>query len=385
MPEYLAPGVYVEETAFGPKSIEGVSTSTAAFVGPTTSGPADRASGKFTNLVEFEREYGGVTDLRFSDGTRQVNWLWHSARAFFANGGQQLVVSRVRDEQDAPPNAPAYRAALARLDSIEDISIVAAPGSTAGIAQVPAGDVQARCEALLTHAEMHGRFAIVDCGDQQSVADVLAMRGWFDSPVGALYYPWVTVGDPATGISLQMPPSGFIAGIYARVDLAGGVHKTPANEVVQLATALERNLTASEQDVLNQAGVNCIRRFSGRGIRVWGARTLSSNPEWKYVNVRRFFIYLEQSIERGTQWVVFEPNAEAVWARVRQQVQSFLRMVWRSGALQGATEEQAFFVTCDHTTMTQDDIDNGRLICLVGVAPTRPAEFVIVRILHERT
>ena len=179
---------------------------------------------------------------------------------------------------------------------------------------------------------------------------------------------------------ILVPPGGHVAGVYARVDQEKGVHKAPANEVVNGALGLEFNITKGEQDVLNPRGVNCIRAFPGRGILIWGARTAASDPAWKYLNVRRLFIFVEKSIELGTQWVVFEPNDEKLWARVKQTINQFLMGVWRSGALMGTTEEEAFFVKCDRTTMTQNDIDNGRLVVLVGIAPVKPAEFVIFRI-----
>jgi len=177
-----------------------------------------------------------------------------------------------------------------------------------------------------------------------------------------------------------IPPGGYMAGIYARSDVERGVHKAPANETVRGVVDLQLPIGKGEQDVLNPRGVNCIRAFPGRGIRVWGARTLSSDPSWKYINVRRLFLYLEESIDEGTQWVVFEPNSEILWARVIQTISNFLKGAWKSGALMGLTPEEAFFVKCDRTTMTQDDINNGRLIVLIGVAPVKPAEFVIFRI-----
>jgi phage tail sheath protein FI len=187
--------------------------------------------------------------------------------------------------------------------------------------------------------------------------------------------------DPgAAPATLQLPSSGFTAGIYARSDINRGVHKAPANEVVLGITKFMQNVTYARQAVLNPEGINALRFFPGRSNRVWGARTMSSDPEWKYVNVRRLFIYLEHSIDKSTQWAVFEPNNEALWANIRQAISDFLLVTWRSGALMGTKPEEAFFVRCDRTTMTQNDLDNGRLICLIGVAPTYPAEFVIFRI-----
>jgi len=177
-----------------------------------------------------------------------------------------------------------------------------------------------------------------------------------------------------------LPPSGFIAGIYSRNDIEKGVSKSPANEVVNLATGLESLLTDAEQQALNAEGIDCLRTFVGRGVVVWGARTTSSDPEWKYLSVRRYLAYLERSIDRGMQWTVFEPNAEGLWAMVQRNIEDFLLNEWRAGALVGNKPEMAFFVRCDRSTMSQNDLDNGRLICLIGVAPARPAEFVIVRI-----
>ena len=218
-------------------------------------------------------------------------------------------------------------------------------------------------------------------------AEVRAFRGRFDSTYAALYHPWIITLDPleraaqgAPPRKLPLPPSGFVCGIYARTDIERGVHKAPANEVVRGLTQFEININKPRQDVLNPEGINALRFFPGRGSRVWGARTMSSDPEWKYVNVRRLFIYLEHSIDKATQWAVFEPNNERLWANIRRTVEDFLLVQWRSGALLGEKPEKAYFVRCDRTTMTQNDLDNGRMICLIGVSPTKPAEFVIFRI-----
>ena len=212
------------------------------------------------------------------------------------------------------------------------------------------------------------------------------LRGGIDSTRAALYYPWVITPNPLTGsnslqpLEIALPPSGFVCGIYARSDVERGVHKAPANQVVRGALRFEPAINAAQQELLNPIGVNCLRAFSGRGLRVWGARTLSNDPEWKYLNVRRYFNYLGASIDRGTQWAVFEPNNDTLWANVRATISDFLDNEWRSGALLGNKPEQAYFVRCDRTTMTQDDLDHGRLVCLVGVAMVKPAEFMILRI-----
>jgi phage tail sheath protein FI len=233
---------------------------------------------------------------------------------------------------------------------------------------------------LITHCEvtMGDRVAILQTEANDTPSD-LPPSG-LDSSYAALYYPWLTVLDPVTNTERDIPPGGHIAGIYARSDTQRGVHKAPANEVIRGIQGPKTSITKGEQEGLNPKGVNCIRAFSGRGTRVWGARTISSDPLWKYLNVRRLFLFLEESIEEGTQWVVFEPNDEGTWARVRQTIRNFLTGVWDDGALMGTTPEEAFYVKCDRTTMTQDDIDNGRLICEIGVAPVKPAEFVVFRI-----
>lgn len=603
MPEYLSPGVYVEETSFRAKSIEGVATSTAGFVGQARFGPTRGAPMLVTSFEEFQRHFGDGDDLLFAEGLR-MNQLAHAARLFFENGGRRLYVARVwrppaagtgraasppmsiaganrflrarfpgragnlvvrvlatrsgnlltgqppnrglagvrpgdlvestttgakdRVVAAAGPNAltpaslwavsldaqgrpvltgaggppldlndaalrsvqkitlavlvepngdgstgsrtdsiaglsphpdsdsfigrvlrhedpaqgiepPADRTArvfldtgalpsdagaraafaaglatalvegspfqltggldgrlaeardfagagaghdatgLVAMEAIEDVAIVAAPGSAA----LADPERQLVRDALIGHAErMRYRFAILAGPAEADTAAIRAVRGQHDSKYAALYHPWLVIPAPggASGETALLSPEGAIAGIYARSDIERGVHKAPANEVVRGVLRFSRNVTRGDQDVLNPEGVNCLRFFEGRGLRVWGARTISSDPEWTYVNVRRLFIYLEHSIDRGTQWAVFEPNNEALWLRIRLTIESFLTEVWRTGALMGTKPEEAFFVRCDRTTMTQSDLDNGRLVCLIGVAPTKPAEFVIFRI-----
>ena len=268
------------------------------------------------------------------------------------------------------------------LEDIEEIAIVAAPGSTFGLEATPfTDDAQTITRQLISHCErMRYRVAVLDSGDGQTLANVRNFRATIDTTRAALYYPWVRVFDPLTEREINLPPSGFVSGIYARNDVDRGVHKAPANEVIRLANGFELSLNKAQQDVLNPEGINCLRFFEGRGFRVWGARTASSDPEWKYLNVRRFFAYLERSIEKGTQWAVFENNGPELWSNVRSTVEDFLFNEFANGRLLGTKPEEAYFVRCDRTTMTQNDLDNGRLVCLVGVAPLRPAEFVIFRI-----
>jgi phage tail sheath protein FI len=270
---------------------------------------------------------------------------------------------------------------LTGLEQIDEIALLAMPDEVrwiddSGLSPLTT-DVINQCEKL------RDRFALVsaDRGLNQ-VNDVQPPR---DTSYAGFYYPWIEIYDPVSRGPILVPPTGHIMSIFVRTDIERGVFKAPANEVVRDATNPEFKVTKGMQDILNPRGVNCIRDFrsDGRGIRLWGARTMSSDAMWKYVNVRRLFIFIEESIDEGTQWVVFEPNDEPLWANVRRSISSFLFGVWRSGALMGVTPEEAFFVKCDRTTMTQDDIDNGRLICYIGVAPVKPAEFVIFRISQK--
>jgi len=599
MPEYLAPGVYVEETSFRAKSIEGVGTSTTAFVGPARKGPYrvdndhPETPELLTSFGDFERIYGGMADLSLGAGVPGTNYLAHAVRAYFNEGGSRLYVSRVvgggaarasvlvagtlgspavpagpggvppavaavaasrpirfvarspgaggngritvrevaqpasatvianspvgsllrtMDEDEAvyhvklaegwvpaddldedpadvddlagaephlitlsvvatdgdgqsdvfedlglarehprwighllsatparradallhafaveigadvtpgdlheglldgavtngngelertwvltggsdggEPTAADYALALAEIASLEDVAIVAAPGSSA-YAVADEDNPQAIASALIAHAEARRayRIAVLDTPPDLLPGGARSYRGLFDSRYAAMYYPWVVVPNPLArpgrediAKEIALPPSGFVSGIYARNDVQRGVHKAPANEVVRGALRFQIDVNFAQQEMLNPLGLNCLRFFSGRGNRVWGARLISSDPEWKYVSDRRYFNYLEASIDRSTQWAVFEPNGERLWANVRQTIADFLYSEWRGGALLGTTPEEAFFVRCDRSTMTQNDLDNGRLICLVGVAILKPAEFVIFRI-----
>lgn len=511
MPEYLAPGVYVEEIERGPKPIEGVATSTAAFLGETERGPTKP---KFiTSQGEYLRHFGDV----FGDD----KYMPLAVKSFFDNGGRRMYVARIigenavvaekafdhftvravgpgeaskriwvkaepgsvkvagtplgfrltvaywdrllpanigdsdfdpgaadtvprpavmevfddlRIEADSPshwdkrvnngnsslielavPAAtaladvadagllengddgdppilknfvgwddnPEFRSGLSalELDLYRDVAVVTAPGQT-----LPApGDVgDGIVDAIVTHCERNRyRFAVVDSPlDEPSLAK-LDPRSAKDTKYAAYYYPWIIVSHPRTGRPVPIPPSGAICGIYALTDNTRGVWKAPANETIAGAISLKYDVNQGAQDNLNPKGVNAIRRFPGRGIRVWGARTLSSDPLWKYVNVRRLFIFLEASIYFATQWVVFEPNDPKLWARVQQTITLFLRSQWREGALFGEKEEEAFSVAVGRATMTEDDILNGRLIIEIGIAPVRPAEFVVFRVYQK--
>ena len=282
----------------------------------------------------------------------------------------------VREDFRGKPDAlPGQKRGLTAFNDVDEISIVYVPD----FHKVKIDGRQTLLNDILTHCEtLKDRFAILDIESGKS--DINLINITRQSKYGALYYPWIKAYDPLTKQQKLIPPGGHVAGIYARSDNERGVHKAPANEGVRGAVGLEFNITKGEQGMLNPRGINVIRSFTGRGIMVWGARNCIQDPLWKYINVRRLFIYVEESIEKGTQWVVFEPNDEKLWARVKATITQFLTGVWRSGALMGTKVEEAFFVKCDRSTMTQDDIDNGRLICVIGISPVKPAEFVIFRI-----
>ena len=280
----------------------------------------------------------------------------------------------------------AERTGVEGLEALDDVTILCVPDL---MSPMPGQDldldtIKGVQTMMIAHCERLGdRVAIIDPPPDLMPQEVGKWRmdvAGYDSNYAALYYPWVTVMDPVTNRPINIPPSGHMAGIWARNDATRGVHKAPANEVVLGAIGLAYQTTKGEQDTLNPNGVNCIRAFPGRGIRVWGARTLTSDPAWRYINVRRLFNFVEKSIENGTQWVVFEPNDRKLWARVRRDATAFLKMVWRDGALFGSTPEEAFYVKCDDELNPPESRDLGRLIIEIGLAPVKPAEFVIFRI-----
>jgi phage tail sheath protein FI len=346
MPEYLAPGVYVEEIAFRAQSIEGVSTSTAGFVGVSKDRTLVR---DITSFAEFERSAP-------ADSTAS---LTGSVKGFFDNGGRRCAVAWV------PPADP-VETALSRLAE-DPVSIICSPDENAF--SNAAAAMAAHCE------ERKDRFCILQA--PQPVVTHEQHEPSVRSSYAAYYHPWLTLDRAGTRL---VPPCGHIAGIYARVDAQRGVWKAPSGEQIHGVAGLSQQVATADADLLVSRGIDPLRIDPSRGIVVWGGRTTSMDPEWKYVNVRRFFIFIEESIEEGLQWVVSEPHGVALWESVRAAIDRFLLGLWRSGALGGQTADEAYFVRCDRTTMTQDDIDNGRLVALVGVAPLRPAEFVIIRI-----
>nr|WP_321398812.1 phage tail sheath subtilisin-like domain-containing protein [uncultured Desulfobacter sp.] len=309
-------------------------------------------------------------------GTQNANTI------AIGNGNDGLEPTVNTAAESLSDHSVAYAEALEVFEALDDIAMIAAPGHSQ-MALYPS--IQ---QALISHAESDRYcIAVLDTPSNQTPQQAREARSRIDSSYAALYYPWVTVANPLwkPGSSqvykeINVPPSGFVTGIYARTDVNRGVWKAPANEVVRGAIRFEREINHAQQEMLNPEGINCLRFFFGRGNRIWGARTATSDPEWKYVNIRRYFIYLEHSIDRATQWAVFEPNSQRLWTNITDTVSAFLYNEWHSGALLGATPEQAYFVRCDRSTMTQADLDNGRLICEIGVAAVKPAEFVIFRI-----
>ena len=509
MPEYLHPGVYVEEASFRGKSIDGVPTSTAAFLGESARGPVRPVL--ITSATEYERWFGGATGAD--------KYLPDAVRGFFENGGERLYVCRIASRsatyaqasfgphftlraagpgswgkrvfafiQDSSrqantagvPTPVGFRLRLAYynaepvgdpLDWFNGLAGAPAPehfedfdnlvadktsadgwqrrlegsslatllqstsaplgacpdrgfkrlsdGGSDGAPLLDSADFQGNpalprdepqglaalalepcrgvslvyapsvpfsvAQLIVRHCEdLRYRFAIVDAGPSAMPLDFDPQIAVANSTYAAFYYPWILVTAPSSSQQRKaVPPGGHIAGVYARTDRERGVHRAPANELVRGAVGLVSTVSDVEQSSFNARHINVIRDFPGRGIHIWGARTLSSDSVWQYISVRRLLIYLERSVDEGTQWVVFEPNNEATWARVSDSVRQFLHTCWRDGALQGSKEEHAFFVRCDRTTMTADDILTGRLICEIGVAPTRPNEFVIFSIFQQ--
>jgi phage tail sheath protein FI len=300
--------------------------------------------------------------------TAAIALLDGSGGGVVGTDGAALVVGDFQGSATDPAN-PTGLAALAALD---DVSILCCPDENSQARGAIAQLLQSQCETL------KDRFAILQ--SEANEGKPSGVNPTVNSNYTAYYYPWLNVIDPTTNAVTLIPPGGHIAGIYARSDQNENVAKDPANEQIIGIDSIQLPIDNGTQGILNPIGVNCLRFFKGQGKLVWGGRTTSSDPDWKYINVRRLFIYVEKSIQQGTQWVVFEPNDTPTWTRVVRSVSDFLSGLWAQDMLQGATKEQAYFVRCDRTTMTQADIDNGRLIVVVGIAPVKPAEFVIFQI-----
>jgi len=371
MPSYLSPGVYVEEVASGSAPITGVGTSIAGFVGTIAADNAQANSGAsaisvpetaiklITNFTEFKKFFGD-----FSNNSGQ-NTLAHAVYGFFRNGGTRCYVTWISGKEK-------MAGVLDSFEAIDEITIVAAPGNLD-----VRGDIKDHCQKI------GDRIAILDSPEtiDLSSAGVVEALKPFDSAYAALYFPWIQVYDPASNSNIYVPPSGHIAGIYARVDGQRGVHKAPANETIFGALDLKYSLSKAKQDGLNPSGINAIRKLNGN-ILVWGARTLGgdANTEFKYINIRRHFSYLRDSIDKGTQWVVFEPNTPELWAKIRRNISAFLTVEWRKGALFGTTAQEAFYVKCDAETNPPEIRDLGQVVTEIGVAVVKPAEFVVFRL-----
>jgi len=397
MPTYLTPGIYVEEVSTGSRPIEAVGTSTAAFIGvaPNPDARLHEAFG-INNWSQFIKEYS-------NEGASSTP-LAQAVYGFFQNGGGRCYIVNIGPKKELVGDGK-QRKGIETLEEVDEVAIVAAPGFTDA----------ASYDTILSHCEkLQDRVAILDApenddkfnidqlksvvtsgatkpkkpaaGEAAAPAETATPGGLrartSDRGFGAYYFPWITIRDPLSPKDqINVPPSGHMAGIYARTDATRGVHKAPANETVRGALDLTYKVTREEQGELNRMGVNCIRQFLTQGIRVWGARTLAdSASEWRYLNVRRLFNQIEESIANGTRWVVFEPNDRALWKSIRRDVSAFLTLQWRQGALMGATPEEAFFVQCDEETNPPEVIDAGMVVTVIGIAPVKPAEFVIFRI-----
>jgi phage tail sheath protein FI len=396
MPFYASPGIYVEEVSGGARPIAAVGTSTAGFVGTAPDRSARPGEAVAVNSwSDFLRIFASTDNPPSTPLARAVY-------GFFDNGGGRCYVVNIGPDEPLAGSGQ-RRTGLGQLEAIDEIAIVAAPGYTDPVSH----------EDLLKHCELLGdRVAILDpplefsdveqltrvasakparggrkaaaadaeSADSQGAGPPPALRPR-QSDYGAFYVPWLVVRDPLSGEILETPPSGHLAGVWARTDNLRGVHKAPANEPVRGAVDLSYRVTKVEQDVLNPAGVNCIRFFPTEGIRVWGARTLAAEAsEWRYLNVRRLFNMLKESIADGTRWIVFEPNDGLLWRSIRRDVSAFLTRVWRDGALYGRTPQEAFFVKCDEETNPPEVRDAGQVVTLIGVAPVKPAEFVVFKL-----
>ncbi len=394
MPEYLAPGVYVEEVPSAIKPIAGVGTSTAGFVGLSADIADDKMPEKTPGVhysqaaAKSPQPLNGWEEFRqkFGDFQAANEYLAHGVYGFFNNGGTRCWVNRVTAMTDVDD-------AIDQFQTIDEIAIVAAPLPPEAVdsTATPAA-LNAIHDKLVSHCQlMEDRVAILDTTRDVdtlvvSTDDTGIWRpGSNPKGYGALYFPWIEVADPLkpAGTRIAVPPSGHLAGIYSRSDAERGVHKAPANEVILGALGVRYRVSKILQKTLNPVGVNCIRPFNGT-IKVWGARTLASgaggDPEWIYINVRRLFNYLRESIDKGTQWVVFEPNDRGLWAKITRNVTAFLTNVWRAGALFGSTPQEAFYVKCDDETNPPSVRDLGQVVTEIGVAVVKPAEFVIFRI-----
>jgi len=384
---YKSPGVYNEVIL--PDSPGALQTGVPVFLGFTED--SDIAIHNMPQCLTYWKQF----ENKFSTIRDKDNYLWHAVYGFFANGGQQCYVVCLDNNRTAGVEA-ALQAGLKALEALNTIDLVCAP------AIMQQGLDPARVDTLqnivLQHCDTMGdRLAILDAlppsGQQASgqkadpqaqIEAVCQQRYRLQGTNGALYFPWIDVGvRDAQRCPLFVPPCGHVAGIYARSDRRTGVYKAPANEVVEGVVDLSVNVTDSQQGLLNPVGINALRAFPGRGIRLWGARTLSAEAAWTYVNVRRLFLTAGRWIERHMASAMFEPNNPQVWSRIQRELTAYCNALFQRGALQGTTPEVAFFVKCDEETNPPERRDAGQVMTEIGLAPSLPSEFVIVRIVHS--
>ena len=440
--EYYTPGVYVEEVSSNNRNITAVPSSILGFIGESNKGVINKAF-MAVSWEQYFDEFIGYKEINkitprgtivkdssnnivkeLAPNLKKTNLDW-AVYTYFSNGGGKCYIVNVRPNDlekdkekedtsldkkvDTKPTVsfnkptlnsnkfnltnsiigndggPGKRTGLNCFKDVDEISIISAPGVIEAAVQ----------QEILSYCENHNIFSILDgpkslsqlkeYGLPEDLSGLSQLSAKCASKQAAIYFPWINAYDPSTKKDILLPPSGFVAGIYARVDNQRGVHKAPANEVVRLATSLAYTLSNKEQETLNQKGINCIRNFSDMGIRVWGARTTicAIDSEWKYINVRRLFNLIEKSVEEGTKWAVFEPNVSLLWNKIRSNVNSFLNRIYNTGALAGTTPQDSFYVKCDTSTNPQDSIDAGIVTIEVGIAPVKPAEFIVFKISQK--
>jgi uncharacterized protein len=358
MPESLAPGVYVEEVGFRAKPIEGVSTSTTGFLGSAARGPVGEAV-QVHRFVDFERIFGGL----------QANVaLGYAVLQFFQNGGSDARVVRVNDDHE-------IAAALLAFDTVDSIATLSVPGCA---------NVET-LQAALAYSDQHRSFLVVDppAADPQAAQDLAATLGATHSANAAVYFPRLMVADPLSGgVPRSVPPSGAITGMIARMDSQSGVWSQPAGLDATLVgvLGLQTDIDETAAHSLAEAGVNAIRSIPGSGAVVWAARTVSSDDQWKYIPVRRLTLFLERSLARGLNWAVFEPNDESLWILLRSSVKTFMWSLWNQGAFKGQTPDEAFLVKGGRDVTMPTDLKSGRTVLLVGFAPTKALDFVLLKV-----
>lgn len=372
MSTMTAPGVYTNIRSSGNKPMEQAGTSIAGFLGQSNKGAVNKAT-YVSSWSQFEREFGSFADSKY---------LAHAVYGFFANGGGGCYVCNLGAEEEGQTvesltakimgedKGPGFRTGINTFNDKEDISLVLAPGITNPEAHA----------VIISHCEkLDDRFAILDSPEDLD-AGLDTMYRPRASTNAAYYFPWIKTFDPTKKQNVFQPPSGYVAGIYSRSDNERGVHKAPANETVRAATGLKYSLTRAEQSLLNPRGINLIRDFGDAGIKIYGARTLSDDAEWRYLNVRRLFLTVKQTIQKGTEWAVFEPNNEQLWGNLKRNIAAYLKTLFNDGMLAGTTPDEAFYVICDKSNNPQESIDQGIVRVDIGIAPVKPAEFINIQI-----